>query len=289
MRDHTEIEELLALEALGGLEPDDRARLHALRAEHGPDCVECAELRAGFADTAAMLGTGLAPTPVSAGLEAQTIIKALDDAPTASDGPAKVDGGAAAIAPTHRWRNALIAIAAAIVLVAVGALGGYLAAPRNPVESFLGQEGVQIVPFAPSDGTGGAMTLAVGPDGTTGYVLGSGLDAPPAGKTLRTLDDHRQGADLSGLRRPDRRTGRVARHGFLQHRRRRRCHRRVEHLSQRADHVTGAGRDPLTWRTTRFRLALSRRCRQDARGFGLARPGRRHGAGTCRRRYLARW
>lgn len=183
MRDHTEIEELLALEALGGLEPDDRARLHALRAEHGPDCVECAELRAGFADTAAMLGTGLAPTPVSAGLEAQTIIKALDDAPTASDGPAKVDGGAAAIAPTHRWRNALIAIAAAIVLVAVGALGGYLAAPRNPVESFLGQEGVQIVPFAPSDGTGGAMTLAVGPDGTTGYVLGSGLDAPPAGKT----------------------------------------------------------------------------------------------------------
>jgi anti-sigma-K factor RskA len=182
MRDHTEIEELLALEALGGLELDDRAHLDALLAEHGPDA-ECAELREGFAETAAMLGTGLAPTRVSAGLEAQTVIKALDDAPTASDGPAKVDGGAAAIAPTRRRRNAFIAIAAAIVLVAVGALGGYLAAPRNPVESFLGQEGVQIVPFVPSDGTGGAMTLAVGPDGTTGYVLGSGLDAPPVGKT----------------------------------------------------------------------------------------------------------
>jgi len=183
MRDHTEIEELLALEALGGLEPVDRARLDALLAEHGLDCAECAELRAGFADTAAMLGTGLVPTPVSAGLEARTVTRALADAPTTADGPAKVDGGSAAIAPTHRGRNALIAIAAAIVLVAVGALGGYLAAPRNPVETFIGQQGVQIVPFAPSEGTGGAMTLAVGPDGTTGYVLGSGLAAPPPGKT----------------------------------------------------------------------------------------------------------
>jgi len=69
------------------------------------------------------------------------------------------------------------------VLVAVGALGGYLAAPRNPTHPFFLQEGVQIVPFVPSDGTGGAMTLAVGPDGTNGYVLGSGLATPPAGKT----------------------------------------------------------------------------------------------------------
>jgi anti-sigma-K factor RskA len=99
------------------------------------------------------------------------------------DGPVEGGRGSAAIAPTPRARNALIAIAAAIVLVAVGALGGYLAAPRNPVESFIGQPGVQIVPFAPSDGTGGAMTLALGPDGTTGYVLGSGLAAPPVGKT----------------------------------------------------------------------------------------------------------
>jgi anti-sigma-K factor RskA len=157
MRDHTEIEELLALEALGGLEPDDRARLDVLLAEHGADCPECAELRSGFADTAAMLGTGLGPTDVSAGLEDRTVATAL------AGGPA--------------------AIAAAVVLVAVGALGGYLAAPRNAEQSFLSQPGVRVVPFAPSDGTGGAMTLAVGPDGTKGYVLGSGLAEPPAGQT----------------------------------------------------------------------------------------------------------
>ncbi len=179
MRDHTEIEELLALEALGGLEHDDRAHLDALLADHGPDA-ECAELREGFADTAAMLGAGLEPTSVSAGLEEQTVVRALADTP--GGGSAGGDGGPTAIAPSHRRRNALVAIAAAIVLVAVGALGGYLAAPRNP-ESFIGQEGVQIVPFAPSDGTAGAMTLAVSPDGTKGYVLGSGLAAPPSGKT----------------------------------------------------------------------------------------------------------
>ena len=37
MREHGEIEELLALEALGGLEPADAERLAALRAEHGGD------------------------------------------------------------------------------------------------------------------------------------------------------------------------------------------------------------------------------------------------------------
>jgi anti-sigma-K factor RskA len=170
MRDHTETEELLALEALGGLEPADRALLDALLAEHGPDCAECAELRSGFADTAAMLGTGLRPTDVSAGLEDRTVAAALA-------------GGPAAIAPTHRRRNALIAIAAAVVLVAVGALGGYLAAPRSAEQTFLSQPGVRVVPFEPSDGTGGSMTLAVGPDGTKAYVLGSGLTEPPAGQT----------------------------------------------------------------------------------------------------------
>ena len=169
MSDHTEIEELLALEALGGVEPEDRARLDVLLAEHGAD-LEYAELRSGFADTAAMLGTGLRPMEVSAGLEDRTIAAALG-------------GGPAAIAPTHRRRNALIAIAAAVMLVAVGALGGYLAAPRSAEQTFLSQPGVRVVPFKPSDGTGGAMTLAVGPDGTNGYVLGSGLTEPAAGHT----------------------------------------------------------------------------------------------------------
>ena len=59
MRDSTEIEELLALEALGGLEANDRARLVALLQERPEDSAEIEELRAEFSDTAAMLGAGL--------------------------------------------------------------------------------------------------------------------------------------------------------------------------------------------------------------------------------------
>ena len=189
MRDHTDIEELLALEALGALEPDDRAQLDALLAEHAAGCAGCEDLRAAFADTAAMLGAGLEPSPVSTDLEDRTVAAALaarrpgGSDPTSGDGRPRADGGPTAIAPSHRGRTALVAIAAAVALVALGALGGYLAAPRDRVETFLGQAGVQIVPFAPSNGTSGAMTLAVGPDGTNAYVLASGLAEPPAGKT----------------------------------------------------------------------------------------------------------
>jgi anti-sigma-K factor RskA len=168
MRDHTEIEELLALEALGGLEADDRARLQALIAEHGEDCAECAALRADFSETAAMLGAGLDPSPLSADLEERTVAAAL----TATS----------AIAPARRWRAALVALAAAVVLVTVGAIGGYLVAPRSDVEAFLRQPGVRLVPFDPSQGGSGAMALAVGPDGTSAYVIGSGLASPPSGE-----------------------------------------------------------------------------------------------------------
>ncbi|HJX08584.1 MAG TPA: anti-sigma factor [Actinomycetota bacterium] len=183
MRDHTEIEELLALEALGGLEPEDRARLDALLAEHGHDCAECAELREAFAETASMLGAGLEPATVSADLEDRTVAEAMATRPSAGD------GGPAAIAPAPRRRTALVAIAAAIVLVAVGALGGYLAAPRNSEQPSLNQN-VRIVQFAPSDGTDGSMTLAVAPDGTNGYVFGSGLAAPPDGETYELWTIH---------------------------------------------------------------------------------------------------
>jgi hypothetical protein len=181
MRDNTEIEELLALEALGGLEPDDRVRLDALLTEAGAESAAYDELRAAFADTAAMLGSGLRPTSVSDGLEDRTVAMALGSASARAAGPIIGDGGPPPIAPTHRRRTALIAIAAAVVLVAVGALGGYLAAPRN-AEQVPSLENFRVVPFAPSDGTAGAMTLAVAPDGTTGYVLGSGLATPPEGK-----------------------------------------------------------------------------------------------------------
>ena len=79
MREHGEIEDLLALAAIGGLEPADGARLAELRAEHGPDCAECVALEAGFRDTAAGLGAALAPARLSDDLEERTVAAALAD------------------------------------------------------------------------------------------------------------------------------------------------------------------------------------------------------------------
>ena len=175
MRDHVAVEELLAVEALGGLDRDDRGTLDALLAEHGPDCAECAALREEFAETAAMLGTGLGETPVSEGLEEQTVRLALADRRgDASPAPKPSRGG--------RW---LVAVAAAIVLLAVGAAAGYLAAPPSTEDAFgafVNQRGTNVVQMEPVEGQQGSVTLAVGADGTEGFIAASDLPALPDGK-----------------------------------------------------------------------------------------------------------
>ena len=168
MRDQVEIEELLALEALGGLEADDRVRLSALIEERPEDRLEMEDLRAEFADTAAMLGAGFQATPLSADLEERTVAAALA-APSST-------------APSRRWRAALAAVAAAVFLVAVGAIVGYVTAPPSGFEAFMQQEGVRLVPFDPGEGGTGTMTLAVAPDGRSAYVIGAGVEAPPSGE-----------------------------------------------------------------------------------------------------------
>lgn len=169
MREHGEIEELLALESLGGIEPDDRARLAALRAEHG-DCAACAELEAGFRDTAAALGASLPEAEVGAELEDRTVAAAL------------AEPRATAQVQSRGRPKAWLAVAAAVVLIAIGAVGGYLAAPRSSVAAFIQQPGVTLVPFEQTADGAGTMTLAIGPDGSDAYVIGTGLTTPPDGQ-----------------------------------------------------------------------------------------------------------
>jgi len=169
MREHGEIEELLALEAIGGLEPADGARLAELRAEHGPACAECAALEAEFRDTAAGLAGGLVPARLSDDLEERTVAAALAE-PRSE------------MAQRRGRSKAWLAVAAAIVLLAVGAGAGYLAAPRSSVAAFIEQPGVTLVPFEQSAGSAGTMTLAIGPGGTDAYVIGTGLPTPPDGQ-----------------------------------------------------------------------------------------------------------
>ena len=100
-RDHTRIEELLAVDALGGLEAADEAALRAEMAEHGPDCETCRRLETGFRETAAMLALSLDPAPVRPGtadrvLAAAKVPRPEEAAPAtprhaAADRPADLD------------------------------------------------------------------------------------------------------------------------------------------------------------------------------------------------------
>ena len=115
-----------------------------------------------------MLGAGFQPTPLSADLEERTVAAALA-APSST-------------APGRRWRAALVAVAAAVFLVAVGAIVGYVTAPPSGFEAFMQTEGVRLVPFDAGEGGTGTMTLAVAPDGRSAYVIGAGVEAPPSGE-----------------------------------------------------------------------------------------------------------
>ena len=77
-RDHSLIEELLSADALGGLDPADRALLDRERAAHGA-CEECARLEAEFTEVAGHLGLVLDLVPVRAGM-AEDILRAADAA-----------------------------------------------------------------------------------------------------------------------------------------------------------------------------------------------------------------
>jgi hypothetical protein len=102
MRDHSLIEQLMAAEALGGLDEADRGALARERAAHG-ECEECARLEAGFAETAGRLAFALDPAPVGDDVAGGILRMAgTRDRPSPR--------------PSGTWR-ALVAVAAAVVLV----------------------------------------------------------------------------------------------------------------------------------------------------------------------------
>ena len=91
------------------------------------------------------------------------------------------------VTPVARRRSrAWLAVAAAVLLVAIGAVGGYLAAPRSSVAAFLQQPGVTLVPFEQTAPSSGTMTLAIAPDGTEAYVIVASPGCRPRPKARST-------------------------------------------------------------------------------------------------------
>ncbi len=170
MRDHERIEELIAIRALGGLQPADEAALRDEMASHGPDCEECRTLEADYADVAGGLGLALDPVSVRAGLVDETMERAFAEAP-----PAEPADRPEPIAERRRRVGVLrplIGIAAAFVLFVGGWVVGVALTEDEPAlteattVSFQGE-------------AGGTISAAYRPGEPGMFLLGSDLPALP--------------------------------------------------------------------------------------------------------------
>lgn len=118
-RDHTVIEELLAVQALGGLDGDDVTTLDRELAGHG-ECDECARLRDEFDEVAGRLGFALDPSPVDPAMVDRILGRVVGEAPGEVAAPAVDELSARRSQQAGgRWRR-LAAVAASFVVLAGG-------------------------------------------------------------------------------------------------------------------------------------------------------------------------
>jgi len=181
-RDHAVIEELLSVDALGGLDDADRALLDRERADHGA-CEECASLEAEFAEVAGRLGMSLEPVPVR-----DDMVEDILQDPGAADAPGRV------VSPRPRtggaWR-ALVAVAAAFTLF----VGGWVV--RSVTAS---DDGAQLSAsrFVRFEGTSGTLAMAY-ELGRPGVVFfGADLPDPGDGRVYEIWMVQGQNAPVSG-------------------------------------------------------------------------------------------
>jgi anti-sigma-K factor RskA len=167
MRDHETIEGLLAAQALGGLDDDDARMLATLRAEHGPDCKECAALERDFAEMAARFAMELDPAPLREGFEEQVMAAARSADRDVAAPPVPVPDAAA----PSSWgrRIAVLAVAAALVLGAIAV--GYETIGGGPFDRYVDSATqISLEGDAP-----GQMTIAYKPGEAGGAVVASGI------------------------------------------------------------------------------------------------------------------
>lgn len=176
-RDHTVIEGLMAVDALDGLDGDDRALLERERESHGTDCAECALLEMGFAETAGRLGFALVAEPVDDAI--------VDRILGASDGSSAGEAVVGSSQPPRdeleerrgrRPRVWLAAAAAAVVAIAVVAAGTIVPSTTS-VQATTSQ---RLVVFTGE--TEGTLAMAFTPGEPGAVFWGSDLPDPGADK-----------------------------------------------------------------------------------------------------------
>ncbi len=189
-RSHDAIEELIAADALDGLDEVGRRELLRMRSLHGADCAVCLRLEADYAEVASELAMSLHPIALSPGAT-ERLLRQVQDVPPVGLSPDKeplpsnvrpMASREGAAGRVRRWM-AVAAVAAAVALVG-GGLVGYSLAPRGTnsqqLVAFLAQPGARVVNFIPSGSQQLAVALHAGDHRV--WVLGSHLDTPASGK-----------------------------------------------------------------------------------------------------------
>ena len=193
MRDHEHIEELLAAQALDGLDAADERALREARREHG-DCEDCSRLERELREVSGLLAFALTPTAADPAI-AQRIVASAPDAAVPSDArpaaPATDDlndrrarRGEPEDRRARTW-TALLAVAAVVVAAVVFTS----TVVRAPVEVTRADLSGRIVRF--DGGVDGTLTMAYTP-GTSGAVFwGQDLPDPGEGRTYEIwmIDD----------------------------------------------------------------------------------------------------
>lgn len=167
-RDHTAIEELFAIRALGGLDGDDLEALERERESHVA-CEDCARLQDGFDEAAGRLAFSLDPEAVDP-LMADRILAIARDEDTELRAPGgEIDELAARRA--RGWRRALAVAASIVVLVAGVAI---VRSTGGTVVAFPAQR------FLELDGDGGSSFAIAYTPGEAGVIVW-GQDLPDPG------------------------------------------------------------------------------------------------------------
>jgi hypothetical protein len=203
-RSHERIEELIALDALSGLDDAEGAELRTALAEHGPECATCAELLASTADAAALFAFALPHVDAPPDAEERLLAAVAVGGPTtvwpAVEEPDSDRPPLTVIAGEGRERRARtdtarrrsigrwIAAAAVAAALVVGGISGFVAAPRAPSGTaqflaFAAKPGTRFASFPTGDGQ--SLTVAYRPGETDGWIFGSGLTKPTGGRTYQ--------------------------------------------------------------------------------------------------------
>jgi len=181
-RSHETIEELISADVLDGLDQPGMQELAGLRAEHGPECVECLRLEAEYREVASWLATEVEPIPLSPGAE-EALIRAARTAPSPRVEPTPrrlrlIPGG-------RRARRLVAAVAVAASVALVGGLAGYSIAPKAaPLATVTYRSGEQ------------QLTIVYAKGQTQALVIGSNLPTPEGGKVYELWYQPSAGADM---------------------------------------------------------------------------------------------